>query len=147
MTKILVANRGEIARRILRTLRDMGHASVAVASEADLDSPHLDDADEVVEIGPPDPRQSYLSVHAILTAAAKTGATAIHPGYGFLSTNAEFAAACERAGRTFIGPSSAAMAALGDKRGARGTAERCGVPVLPGALETDSPEAARAAAD
>jgi len=147
MTKILVANRGEIACRILRTLRDMGHASVAVASEADLDSPHLDDADEVVEIGPPDPRQSYLSINAILTAAAKTGATAIHPGYGFLSTNAEFAAACERAGRTFIGPSSTAMAALGDKRGARATAERCGVPVLPGARETDSPDAAQAAAD
>ena len=125
----------------------MGHASVAVASEADLDSPHLDDADEVVEIGPPDPRQSYLSINAILTAAAKTGATAIHPGYGFLSTNAEFAAACERAGRTFIGPSSTAMAALGDKRGARATAERCGVPVLPGARETDSPDAAQAAAD
>ncbi len=147
MSTILVANRGEIACRILRTLRDMGHASVAVASEADLDSPHLDDADEVVEIGPPDPRQSYLNINAILTAAAKTGAAAIHPGYGFLSTSAEFAAACERAGRTFIGPTSAAMAALGDKRGARATAERCGVPVLPGARECDTPEAAQAASD
>jgi len=132
MTKILVANRGEIACRILRTLRDMGHASVAVASEADLDSPHLDEADEVVDIGPADPRQSYLNIHAILAAASKSGANALHPGYGFLSTNAEFAAACERAKLIFIGPTSAAMTALGDKRGARATAERFGIPVLPG---------------
>ena len=147
MTKILVANRGEIACRILRTLRDMGHASVAVASEADLDSPHLDEADEVVDIGPADPRQSYLNIHAILAAASKSGANALHPGYGFLSTNAEFAAACERAKLIFIGPTSAAMTALGDKRGARATAERFGIPVLPGAREADTPEAAQAVAD
>ena len=147
MTKILVANRGEIACRILRTLRDMGHTSVAVASEADLDSPHLDEADEVVEIGPPDPRQSYLRINAILSAASKTNAFAIHPGYGFLSTSAEFAGACERAKVRFIGPTSIAMSALGDKRSARALAERCGVPVLPGAREADSPDAAQAAAD
>ena len=125
----------------------MGLASVAVASEADLDSPHLDEADEVVEIGPADPRQSYLRVNAILSAASKTNAFAIHPGYGFLSTNADFASACERAKLRFIGPSSAAMKALGDKRSARALAERCGVPVLPGAREADSPEAAQATAD
>jgi acetyl/propionyl-CoA carboxylase alpha subunit len=147
MTKILVANRGEIACRILRTLRDMGHASVAVASEADLDSPHLDEADEVVDIGPADPRQSYLRINAILEAASKTNAFAIHPGYGFLSTSAVFAGACERAKRIFIGPTSSAMAALGDKRSARALAERCGVPVLPGAREADSPPAAQAVAD
>src|SRR5688572_2750191 len=147
MTKILVANRGEIACRILRTLREMGHPTVAVASEADLDAPHLDEADEVVEIGPADARQSYLNSHAILSAASTTGAEAIHPGYGFLSTNASFAAAVERAGRIFIGPTSKAMAELGDKRGARALAERCGIPVVPGARETDSPEAAQAIAD
>lgn len=147
MAKILVANRGEIACRILRTLRDMGHATVAVASEADLESPHLDEADEIVDIGPADPRQSYLRINAILSAASKTSATAVHPGYGFLSTNAEFATACERAKLKFIGPSSATMAALGDKRGARAMAERCGIPVLPGAREADSPDAAQAVAD
>jgi acetyl/propionyl-CoA carboxylase alpha subunit len=147
MIKILVANRGEIACRVLRTLRDMGHATVAIVSEADRNAPHADEADEVVEIGASEPSASYLNFNAVLEAASKSGATALHPGYGFLSTNAEFAAACERAKLIFIGPTSTSMALLGDKRGARATAERCGVPVLPGAREADTPDAAQAAAD
>jgi len=147
MTKILVANRGEIACRIFRTLRDMGISSVAIHSEGDKDSPHLDEADEAVEVEGNDPAKSYLNIQGILEAAGKTGATAIHPGYGFLSTNPKFPSACERAKLTFIGPTSAAMTALGDKRSARATAERCGIPVVPGARECDSPESAQAVAD
>src|SRR5258705_9487038 len=140
MTKILVANRGEIACRIFRTLRDMGIQTVAVHSEADKDSPHVDEADEAVQVEGNDPAKSYLNIQGILEAAGRTGATAIHPGYGFLSTNAKFAAACERAKVTFIGPTSAAMTALGDKRSARATAERCGIPVVPGGRDSNPPE-------
>ena len=147
MTKILVANRGEIACRIFRTLREMGIHSVAVCSDADRTAPHVDEADEVVPIGGAEPAQSYLKIKAILAAAEKTGATAIHPGYGFLSQSLDFTAACEKAGVIFIGPSAAAMAGLGDKRSARASAERLGVPVVPGARECDAADGAQAAAD
>src|SRR6185369_5600627 len=100
--KVLVANRGEIARRVFRTLRAMGLASVAVYSDADADAPHVAEADEAVRIGPPPSRESYLVTDRILAAAKATGADAIHPGYGFLSENADFAAAVATAGLVFI---------------------------------------------
>src|SRR5213082_1653160 len=118
-SKVLVANRGVIACRILSSLRRMGIGSVAVFSEADRYSLHVESADEAVCIGPPSPAQSYLSSTALLDAARATGAQAIHPGYGFLSENADFAEACADAGLTFIGPTPAAMRLLGDKAAAR----------------------------
>jgi len=142
--KILVANRGEIACRIFHTLRRLGIPSVAVHSDVDSDSTHLWLADETVNLGAID---SYLKPDLILEAARKTGATAIHPGYGFLSQNAGFARACASAGVVFIGPSPEAMVALGDKRGSRKTAEDHGVPVIPGARECDTVDQARAAAE
>jgi acetyl/propionyl-CoA carboxylase alpha subunit len=142
--KILVANRGEIACRILRTLREMAIPSVAVYTDPDVGAPHVELADEAVALGPVD---AYLKIDAILAAARKTGATAIHPGYGFLSQSAPFARACREAGVTFVGPSPEAMVALGDKRGSRKTAEDLGVPVVPGARECDSLDLCKAAAD
>src|SRR4051794_11754317 len=130
--KVLIANRGAIACRIIRTLRKMGVASVAVYSEADKHSLHVETADEAVLIGPPQPAQSYLSIEALLDAARKTGADAIHPGYGFLSENAKFARACEAAGVAFIGPTSEQMIAFGLKHTARELAAGNGVPMLPG---------------
>lgn len=142
--KILVANRGEIACRIFQTLREMGVPSVAVYTDIDADARHVWLADEAVGIGA---TESYLSIPAILDAARKAGATAIHPGYGFLSQNAEFVRACVKAGVTFIGPSAEAMIALGDKRGSSQTAMKLGVPVVPGARETDQLDAAIRAAE
>src|SRR5258705_9080598 len=113
--KVLIANRGAIACRIIRTLRRMGVASVAVYSEADRHSPHLGQAGESVFIGPPPPAQSYLSIPSLLEAARKTRAEAIHPGYGFLSENAEFAEACLAHGIVFIGPTPEQMRAVGRK--------------------------------
>jgi acetyl-CoA carboxylase biotin carboxylase subunit len=113
--KILIANRGEIALRIIRTCREMGIQTVAVFSTADRDSLHVRFADEAVCIGPPPSRQSYLSIPAIISATEVTGADAIHPGYGFLSENADFALACEKAGLKFIGPTSDSIRKLGDK--------------------------------
>ena len=104
LRKVLVANRGEIARRVLRTLREMGLASVAVYSDADAGAPHVAEADEAVRIGPAPSAESYLKLENILDAARCVGADAVHPGYGFLSENAEFAEACAAAGLTFIGP-------------------------------------------
>jgi acetyl-CoA carboxylase biotin carboxylase subunit len=136
LEKILIANRGEIAVRIVRACRDLGVASVAVYSEGDRAAPHVRMADEAVPIGPSPPAESYLHIERLLNAARATGADAVHPGYGFLSENASFAMACRRAGLTFIGPSPGAIACMGDKVTARRTAIAAGVPVVPG---TDEP--------
>ncbi len=130
--KILVANRGEIAWRIMRTAKAMGYRSVAVYSDADRDAPHVAFADEAVRIGPPPVGESYLSIDRILEAAHKSGADAIHPGYGFLSENETFAAACEKAGLVFIGPPPAAIAAMGNKAAAKRRMIDAGVPCVPG---------------
>ncbi len=132
LTKILIANRGEIACRIMRTARKLGIATVAVTSDADVQSLHVAQADEVVHIGPSPAPESYLRGDAIIAAAQRTGAQAIHPGYGFLSENADFAEAVTRAGLIFIGPSAAAMRALGGKAAAKELAIKAGVPVVPG---------------
>jgi len=130
--KVLIANRGEIALRVIRACRELGVRSVAVYSTADADSLHRILADESVCIGPPPASESYLNIPAIISAAEVSGAQAIHPGYGFLSENARFAEICERSGVRFIGPSSKAIARMGDKSAARETAARAGVPVVPG---------------
>ncbi|NEC36219.1 acetyl/propionyl/methylcrotonyl-CoA carboxylase subunit alpha [Streptomyces rubrogriseus] len=129
---VLVANRGEIAVRVIRTLRSMGVRSVAVFSDADADARHVREADDAVRIGPPPATESYLSVERLLEAAARTGAQAVHPGYGFLAENAGFARACEEAGLVFIGPSADAIALMGDKIRAKETVRAAGVPVVPG---------------
>src|SRR5580698_7472882 len=130
--KVLVANRGVIACRILRTLAKMGISSVAVYSEADRDARHVLDADEAVPIGASAASESYLSADRVLAAAEKTGAQAIHPGYGFLSENVEFAKQCQKRGIVFIGPRVEQMEAFSLKHTARAIAQRCGVPLLPG---------------
>ncbi|MGH3602703.1 MAG: acetyl/propionyl/methylcrotonyl-CoA carboxylase subunit alpha, partial [Pseudonocardiaceae bacterium] len=129
---VLVANRGEIAVRVIRTLRAMGLRSEAVYSDADAGARHVRDADVAVRIGPAPAAASYLSVDAILDAAARTGAQAVHPGYGFLSENAAFARALARAGLIFVGPPAAAIEAMGDKIRAKSTAAAAGIPVIPG---------------
>jgi len=131
--KVLVANRGEIACRIIRTCRQRGLETVAVFSDADEEALHVRMADEAVWIGAPPARDSYLSIDTILAAADVTGADAVHPGYGFLAENAEFAGACEAFGLTFIGPTPDAIRAMGLKDGAKQVALRAGVPILPGA--------------
>ena len=131
-SKVLVANRGEIAVRIMRTLRSMGIRSVAVFSEADARALHVAEADEAVLIGPAEATRSYLDIARVIEAAQRTGAQAIHPGYGFLSENAEFARACEAAGITFIGPSATTIAAMGDKIAAKEAVKALGLPVVPG---------------
>ena len=130
--KILIANRGEIACRVTRTARRLGIGVVAVYSEADRDAKHAALADEAWPIGPSAPRDSYLNIAAILDAARRSGAEAIHPGYGFLSENAEFAEACERAGIVFIGPPASAIRAMGSKAAAKALMERHGVPLVTG---------------
>jgi urea carboxylase len=141
-SKVLVANRGAIASRILRTLRKMGIASVSVYSEADRDARPVRDADEAVFLGPSPASQSYLSIDRILAAAVQTGAQAIHPGYGFLSENVEFARECARRGIVFIGPRVEQIEAFALKHTARELAEKCGVPLLPGTgVLTDLSEA------
>ncbi|WP_405555565.1 acetyl-CoA carboxylase biotin carboxylase subunit [Streptomyces sp. NBC_01171] len=129
---VLVANRGEIAVRVIRTLRALGVRSVAVFSDADADARHVREADTAVRIGPAPASESYLSVERLLEAAARTGAQAVHPGYGFLAENAGFARACEEAGLVFIGPSADAIALMGDKIRAKETVRAAGVPVVPG---------------
>ncbi|MFI6417804.1 biotin carboxylase N-terminal domain-containing protein [Streptomyces sp. NPDC050842] len=140
---VLVANRGEIAVRVIRTLREMGVRSVAVYSDADADARHVREADTAVRIGPPPAAESYLSVPALLDAAARTGAQAVHPGYGFLAENAAFARACADAGLVFIGPTAEAISLMGDKIRAKETVKAAGVPVVPGAADPDLVEAAR----
>ncbi len=130
--KLLIANRGEIACRIIRTARRMGIATVAVYSDADANALHVAMADEAVRIGPPPPRESYLRGDAILAAARQTGAEAIHPGYGFLSENADFAEACAAAGIVFVGPPPAAIRAMGGKSQAKALMAEAGVPLVPG---------------
>lgn len=134
LTKILIANRGEIACRVIRTARKLGYRTVAVFSEADAQAPHVSLADEAVCIGPAAAAQSYLNVGALLDACRKTGANAIHPGYGFLSENADFAQACADAGVVFIGPSPNAIRVMGDKAGAKRAMIEAGVPCAPGYL-------------
>ena len=129
---VLVANRGEIACRVIRTLREQGVRSVAVYSDADADAPHVRAADVAVHIGPSSARESYLVADRILDAARRTGAQAIHPGYGFLSENAAFARACEDAGVIFMGPPASAIDTMGDKISARATVEKRDVPTVPG---------------
>src|SRR5580698_7706670 len=145
--KVLIANRGAIACRIIRTLRRMGIASVAVYSEADRHSLHVDQADEAVPIGPAPAAESYLSIAKILDAAQKTGAEAIHPGYGFLSENAAFAEACAQRGIVFIGPTPEQMRAFGLKHTARRIAEENQVALLPGSGLLESLEEAFAEAE
>ncbi len=131
-TKILIANRGEIACRVIATCQRLGIATVAVYSDADRNARHVRLADEAVAIGPAPARESYLRADAILDAARRTGAQAIHPGYGFLSENANFAQACAEAGIVFIGPSAAAIRAMGDKSAAKALMQQAGVPLTPG---------------
>ncbi|MDH6194603.1 acetyl-CoA/propionyl-CoA carboxylase biotin carboxyl carrier protein [Mycobacterium frederiksbergense] len=129
---VLVANRGEIAVRVIRTLRAMGIRSVAVFSDADAEARHVTEADAAVCIGPAAARQSYLNIEAVVDAAQRTGAQAVHPGYGFLSENADFAAALQAAGIVFIGPPASAIATMGDKIAAKAAVSAFGVPVVPG---------------
>jgi acetyl-CoA carboxylase biotin carboxylase subunit len=132
LKKLLIANRGEIAVRIIRAARDLGIATVAVHSAADAEALHVQLADEAVNIGPPAAKKSYLNMQAILQAAADTGCDSIHPGYGFLAENAEFADAVAAAGLVFVGPSGDAIRLMGDKVSARSAAHAAGVPVVPG---------------
>ena len=134
---VLVANRGEIACRVIRTARAQGYRTIAVYSEADADAPHVQLADTAVLIGPAPVKDSYLDQHRILAAAERTGAGAVHPGYGFLSENAAFAGACAAAGLVFIGPSAAAIEAMGDKARAKRRMLDAGVPCIPGYQEED----------
>jgi acetyl-CoA/propionyl-CoA carboxylase biotin carboxyl carrier protein len=133
--KVLIANRGEISIRVARTLKEMGIGSVAVYSEIERDAPHVREADEAFLLGPATPAESYLNVEKILEVASTAGAEAIHPGYGFLAENAPFAAACEKAKITFIGPPAKAIEAMGSKTEARQLMQKAGVPIVPGGTE------------
>src|SRR3546814_2126666 len=139
--KILIANRGEIACRVIRTARRLGIATVAVYSEADADAQHVRLADEAWPIGGPRPQDSYLRGDAILEVAKQSGAQAIHPGYGFLSENADFADAVKAAGLAFIGPSGDSMRKMGSKAGAKDLMAAAGVPVVPGYTGEDQSHA------
>lgn len=145
--KLLIANRGEIAARIMRTAKRLGLGTVAVHSEADTRALHVRQADEAFHIGPASARDSYLKIEQVLLAARSTGANAVHPGYGFLSENASFAESCRQAGLIFVGPPTAAIAAMGSKVAARESARAADVPLLPGTGALADVEAAVRAAD
>jgi acetyl/propionyl-CoA carboxylase alpha subunit len=153
ITRVLVANRGEIAVRVMRTCKEMGLSTVAVYSDADRLAPHVQMADFAVAIGPAPAKESYLRMDKILAACAETGANAVHPGYGFLSENEDFAHACAAAGIIFIGPPANAIRLMGSKTEARKTVMAAGTPVVPGNNGPDGngfanrDEAARAAAE
>jgi 3-methylcrotonyl-CoA carboxylase alpha subunit len=138
---LLIANRGEIAVRVIRTARAMGLRTVAVYSEADQGAMHVALADEAVLLGPARARDSYLNIERVIDAARRTGAEAIHPGYGFLSENAEFAQACAKAGLVFVGPTAEMMTAMGSKSGSKALMEKAGVPLVPGYHGEDQDEA------
>ena len=131
-SKILIANRGEIACRIMKTVKKMGIATVAIYSDADANGEHVAMADEAVWVGPPPSAESYLQADRIIEAAKATGAEAIHPGFGFLSENADFVKAVEAAGIAFIGPDEKAIASMGDKITSKNIADKAGVSTVPG---------------
>src|ERR1700720_4785648 len=145
--KILIANRGEIAVRIVRACRELGIRSVAVFSDVDRKSLHVRLADEAYSVGPAPSRESYLRIDKLLDVARRSGCDAVHPGYGFLAENAALPRACTQAGPTFIGPSAEAMEALGSKTAGRQLARRCDVPTVPGANNPiENPDDAQALA-
>ncbi len=140
--KVLIANRGEIARRIMRTARRLGFGVVAIYSDADADAPHVREADQAVRVGEALPAQSYLRIEAIVAAARASGAEAIHPGYGFLAENADFAQACRDAGLVFVGPSPQSIRTMGNKARAKQIMQAAGIPCIPGYQGADQSEAA-----
>ena len=145
--RVLVANRGEIAVRVIRALHELGVEAVAVYSTADEDALHVRLADRAVRIGPPPAAESYLSIPALIAAAETTGCEAVHPGYGFVSENADFVRACEDNDLVFIGPPADVMERMGDKARAKAEMRAAGVPLVPGTEGVAEPDDARAAAD